>query len=119
MDSQQTNPTNQQDVPDDMLPPVSQGAQSSGQPLSAAPPPVPPPSGMQHDDSQQTIPNSRALIPVPEEAGDNDLIEKEWVLKAKQIVEHTSEDPFVQQQELSKIKADYMKKRYNKDLGMV
>lgn len=119
MDIPQSNPTNQQDAPDDMLPPVLQPAQNSGQPTAATPPSAPPSSMMQHDDSQQTVPSSRALIPVPEEAGDNDLIEKEWVLKAKQIVEHTAEDPFVQQQELSKIKADYMKKRYNKDLGTV
>lgn len=65
----------------------------------------------------QTVPTSRALVTTPEEASDSDLIEKEWVLKAKQIVEHTSEDPYVQQQELNKMKADYMKKRYNKDIG--
>jgi Txe/YoeB family toxin of Txe-Axe toxin-antitoxin module len=65
----------------------------------------------------QTVPTSRALVATPEEAADSDLIEKEWVIKAKQIVEHTAEDPFQQQQELSKMKADYMKKRYNKDIG--
>ncbi len=65
----------------------------------------------------QTMPDSSALIPLPDEAADSDLIEKEWVLKAKQIVEHTAEDPFAQQEELSKIKTDYLKKRYNKDIG--
>ena len=65
---------------------------------------------------EQTVPDSRALVPAPEHAGDNDLIEKEWVTKAKQIVEHTAADPFRQQQELSKMKVDYMKKRYNKDI---
>lgn len=66
----------------------------------------------------QTVPIDRALVPTPEEAADSDLIEKEWVMKAKQIVEHTAEDPYKQQEELSKIKADYMKKRYNKDIGL-
>lgn len=65
----------------------------------------------------QTVPTSRALVNTPEEASDSDLIEKEWVLKAKQIVEHTAEDPFAQQEELSKMKSDYLKKRYNKDIG--
>jgi hypothetical protein len=64
----------------------------------------------------QTMSIDSALVPIPDTAEDNDLIEKEWVLKAKQIVEQTAEDPFLQQQELSKIKAEYLKKRYNKVL---
>jgi hypothetical protein len=66
----------------------------------------------------QTMPVSSSLVPMPDSASDSDLIEKEWVLKAKQIVEHTLEDPFSQQEQLSKMKADYVKKRYNKDLGV-
>lgn len=53
---------------------------------------------------------------VPQLADDSDLIEKEWVVKAKQIVAATKEDPYVQNKELSKFKADYLKKRYNKDI---
>lgn len=49
-------------------------------------------------------------------ADDADLIEKEWVLKAKAIVMHTKDDPHKQNQEMNKVKADYLKKRYNKDL---
>lgn len=49
-------------------------------------------------------------------AGDADLIEKEWVNKAKAIVEATSHDPYAQNKEINKVKADYLKKRYNKDL---
>lgn len=55
-------------------------------------------------------------IPLPVEAEDTDLIEKEWVVRAKQIVEHTREDPYEQQRALSQMKADYLKKRYNKDI---
>ena len=65
----------------------------------------------------QTVPNDRALVPIPAEAADIDLIEKEWVLKAKQIVEKTSEDPFTQQEELSKMKAEYLKKRYKRNIA--
>lgn len=52
----------------------------------------------------------------PSLADDSDLIEKEWVLKAKQIIAATRDDPYTQNRELSKFKADYLKKRYNKDI---
>lgn len=51
---------------------------------------------------------------VPTVADDADLIEKEWVTKAKQIVERTKEDPHLQSKEMTVFKADYMQKRYNK-----
>lgn len=54
---------------------------------------------------------SSALI-----ADDADLIEKEWVLKAKAIVAQTAHDPNSQTKEVVKIKAEYLKKRYNKQL---
>ncbi len=53
---------------------------------------------------------------VPDDASDADLIEKEWVIKAKDIVDHTQDNPHAQQKAISKFKADYMKKRYNKDI---
>ena len=49
-------------------------------------------------------------------ADDSDLIEKEWVIRAKSIVSQTKDDPNLQNKEVNKIKAEYMKKRYNKDL---
>ncbi|HET9174503.1 MAG TPA: hypothetical protein VFN56_04470 [Candidatus Saccharimonadales bacterium] len=54
----------------------------------------------------------------PAKADDNDLIEKEWVAKAKEIIDKTREDPFDQNQQISIVKADYMKKRYNKDIKL-
>ena len=51
-------------------------------------------------------------------ADDSDLIEKEWVNKAKQIVERTREDPREQSKELTVFKADYMQKRYNKTIKL-
>lgn len=71
-------------------------------------------------DSNQTIqPSQPALsIQVPDEAADTDLIEKEWVERAKQIVDHTRDDPHEQQRAISHMKADYMKKRYNKDIKL-
>ncbi len=58
----------------------------------------------------------KTIISLPMEANDTDLIEKEWVDVLQEIVRQTSEDPFSQQMEISKLKADYMKKRYNKDI---
>lgn len=51
-------------------------------------------------------------------ADDGDLIEKEWVHKAKQIVERTRDDPYKQTEELTLVKVDYMKKRYGKTLKL-
>ncbi|MBI5357425.1 hypothetical protein HZB74_01100 [Candidatus Saccharibacteria bacterium] len=59
---------------------------------------------------------SASNIAAPDDAADADLIEKEWVERAKQIVDHTKDDPHEQQKALSRMKADYMKKRYNKDI---
>lgn len=53
---------------------------------------------------------------LPPIADDTDLIEKEWVLKAKEIVARTKNDPYQQNKEVERMKADYMKKRYNKDI---
>jgi hypothetical protein len=51
-------------------------------------------------------------------AEDADLIEKTWVEKAKQIVAETRGDPYTQNKEINKVKADYIKKRYNKDIKL-
>lgn len=49
-------------------------------------------------------------------ADDVDVIEKEWVKRAKVIVEMTRDDPHQQNKQLSAYKADYVRKRYNKEL---
>jgi hypothetical protein len=53
----------------------------------------------------------------PTSAEDSDLIEKEWVEKAKAIVEKTRRDPFLQSQELNQFKTEYLQKRYGKNVG--
>ena len=74
-----------------------------GPPAGAPPVPVPIPAPQQGATAHMS-------------AADADLIEKEWVSKAKAIVESTRQDPYVQNREINKVKADYLKKRYNKDL---
>lgn len=55
----------------------------------------------------------------PHSAEDKDIIETEWVQKAKQIMSKTKHDPYLQAKELHRFKADYMKKRYNKDIKIL
>lgn len=74
-------------------------------PLTTQPDPATAPAAVQLADDQS------AMI-----ADDADLIEKEWVIKAKAIVAQTKDDPHSQNKEMNKVKADYLKKRYNKDL---
>lgn len=52
-------------------------------------------------------------------AGDEDVIEKEWVDKAKKIVAQTRNDPREQEREVSRLQADYLKKRYGKEIKLV
>lgn len=67
--------------------------------------------------AQQSAPLA-PLANMPAIADDSDLIEKEWVMRAKHIVEQTRSDPYVQSQEVNKMKADYIKKRYGKDMKL-
>jgi hypothetical protein len=62
--------------------------------------------------------SQHAKISSPIDAADSDLIEKEWVVKAKQIVEQTVNDPHAQQQEIAKMKTEYIKKRYKRDIEL-
>lgn len=115
-----TTPTNA--TPGLSLPPV--------QP-AATPAPVAPP---QADDDATAVPAPAAAPAQPAQAApaqqataddatpliadDADLIEKEWVEKAKQLVDQTKDDPYKQNKEINKFKADYIKKRYNKDIQL-
>ncbi len=52
------------------------------------------------------------------EAKDSDGIEKVWIDKAKKLVEHTKDDPYMQERAVSRLQADYIKKRFNKDVKL-
>jgi hypothetical protein len=51
-------------------------------------------------------------------ADDSDVIEKEWVERAKKIIAITAEDPHAEAREIHKLKATYIKKRFNKDVPL-
>lgn len=71
------------------------------------------------DDNIQT---ATATIPVqvtnPQVADDVDVIEKEWVAKAKEIVIRTRDNPHAQSSQLMIFRHDYMKKRYGKEIKL-
>ena len=61
-------------------------------------------------------PNNTGEVETPLEAADAEVIEPEWVNKAKKIVAETHQNPHLQVRQMNILKADYMKKRYNKDI---
>jgi len=65
----------------------------------------------------QTTPTTVPTDTNPVTAGDEDVIEKEWVDKAKKIIQETKDDPFARTNRVNELQRDYLKKRYNKDLG--
>jgi hypothetical protein len=74
-------------------------------------PAQPPPQQQTQDPVQGSSSQSAGLT-----AADVDLIEKQWVEKAKTIVSATHDDPYKQKNEMSKFKADYIKRRFNKTI---
>ncbi len=70
------------------------------------------------DGAQQDQTSSVSVGAHLQVSDDGDLIEKEWVEKAKQIVEKTRDDPYKQTEELTVFKADYMQKRYGKTIKL-
>ncbi len=77
------------------------------------------------------LPQPPVVVPLPQQpvaddasvgpslAADDDLIEKEWVDKAKKIILETKDDPYRREQEVARLQADYLRKRYGKELGVV
>lgn len=47
---------------------------------------------------------------------DVDVLQKEWVERAKAIVARTGQDPRIQSKELGKFKAEYVHKRFHKEV---
>ena len=67
----------------------------------------------QTDDDTTTISDAGQVI------DDNDLIEKEWVDKARAIIENNRDDPYKQSEGLTNLRAEYMKKQYNKTIKLI
>jgi hypothetical protein len=69
------------------------------------------------DAKPQAVPPSNPGA-TPEAAADNDRIEQEWVMKTKQVLLGTRSDPFEQARQLAALRADYMMKRYHKEIKL-
>lgn len=66
------------------------------------------------DDS--TTDDSTSQTPISAPTKDSDTIEKIWVDRAKAVISQTRDDPFIQKNEMNKVKAQYIQKRFNKKL---
>ena len=51
-------------------------------------------------------------------AAEDDVIEKEWVDRAKKIISQTRDNPYEQEKAVSKLQADYIQKRYGKEVKL-
>jgi hypothetical protein len=49
---------------------------------------------------------------------DKELIDKEWVNKAKAIVAQTQDDPFKQSEQMSNLRAEYISREFNKTIKL-
>lgn len=77
---------------------------------------------------QVGLPNSAAVnttsqTPVvqptvgPVTAADVDVIEKEWVDKAEEVIAKNAGDPHAEEEAIEDLQIDYLKKRYGKDVA--
>lgn len=50
-------------------------------------------------------------------AKDSDIIEKEWIDQAKQIILDTADDPYLREQKIGDLQKDYIEKRYGRKIN--
>ncbi|MCL2037825.1 hypothetical protein FWG95_02370 [Candidatus Saccharibacteria bacterium] len=96
--------------PETQIGPGQSGGSITQQPVLSTPQPVVVPSTTTTSDDSTTTTS-------PASAADEDLIEKEWVDKAKQVVKATRDDPHEQAKQVAELMRDYVKKRYGKVVG--
>ncbi|MBI3984087.1 hypothetical protein HY346_02195 [Candidatus Microgenomates bacterium] len=79
-------------------------------------PPVVPPvmADDQTTDGQARDDDAKSDMPLVAE--DVDVIEMEWVNKAKKIINETKDDPHTQEKEVERLQREYLKKRYGKEI---
>lgn len=77
--------------------------------------------------TSQVSPSNPVAIPsltapaaaVPQMDYEGVVADDEWIERARDIVERTQADPYTLSREISRIKAEYVKARYNKDIKVV
>jgi len=93
-----------------------------GAPLPQAQTVQPPMPGVSQPQQQTPMPSAMPMstdVAASAQPEDETALDQEWVTKAREIVLRTHSDPYLQSKELSKIKAQYIKVRYNKDIKTV
>jgi len=68
------------------------------------------------DDTKSDDEQTKVVITTPMIAEDLDVIEMEWVDKARQIIKDNKDDPFTQEQAMEQLQIDYLRKRYGKEI---
>lgn len=118
---EQTSPDSGQET----LAPTPERVAPKGETASQSAPILPPPVLPQPVADAADSPADGSQTPAasdqsvgPPVADDVDVIEKEWVDKAKSIVNEHKHDPYNQEKETSRLQADYLKKRYGKDIKL-
>lgn len=90
-----------------------------GDPAAAQPAFTPPPLPVIDPvQGSTTSPKDDHTASNPATAGDDDLIEQEWVEKAKKVVAENRDDPHAQDIAIGRLQADYLKKRYGKIIAL-
>ena len=100
-------------TPETVLPAVESGPISAGTSAGQVQAPIVPPQLVSGG-----VPVSTPLPVAPAQAADDnaDALDEEWINKAKAIVEQTKHDPHLESQELGRVKADYLRIRYNRHI---
>lgn len=81
---------------------TAQGVNASSQFAAPAQQPIP---------DQTTAGQPLENVEVRDEA---EALDEEWIVKAKDVVEQTKHDPFLQSKELNKLRSEYLEVRYSK-----
>ncbi len=74
---------------------------------------------------QVTVPPAPVVNPAsddttvlnPSAATDDDVIEKEWVDRAKQVILQTKDNPYAREKAIGELQRDYLAKRYGRQVG--
>ncbi len=93
---------------------ASEAAASAADASGALPTMLPTPVS---DDSLTTVDPASQGDSTTLTANDDDLIEKEWVDRAKKIIIDTKEDPYKREEAVSQLQKEYQEKRYGRELG--
>jgi hypothetical protein len=77
---------------------------------------IPDPTQAAASPTPQATAQAAPTVATPAVAGDVDVIEREWVDKANDIIKQTKDDPHKQEEAVENLQVDYLKKRYGHEV---